>query len=167
MYRRSRVSVATARRVRAIMSKGAADAQTIKGCYKTIEHTADIGIDVERDTLEELFAVSACAMFDLMGDLSEVLPSQKAEVSLKADSVEELMVTWLNELVFRAEVSGMFFSRFEVESVDEGSLRASVWGEPYNEDRHSMSHSVKAATYHELDVSRSDRSWSARIIFDV
>ncbi len=149
------------------MSRGSADARTIKGGYTTIEHTADIGIGVKSDSLAQLFAVSACAMFDLMGELSGVRPSQKAEVSLTADSVEELLLTWLNELIFRAEVSGMFFSKFEIESVDEMSLKASVWGEIYCEDRHSMGHLVKAATYHELEVTHSDRGWSARVIFDV
>ena len=149
------------------MSKGVADARTIKGVYKTIEHTADIGIEVKSDSLARLFAVSACAMFDIMGDLSGVRPSDKAAVSLSADSVEELLITWLNELIFRAEVSGMFFSKFEIESIDEVSLKASVWGEPYSEDIHSMGHSVKAATYHELEVTHSDQSWSARVIFDV
>jgi SHS2 domain-containing protein len=149
------------------MSIGAADARTIKGGYKTIEHTADTGIAVKSDSLAQLFAVSACAMFDLMGDLSGVSPSHKAAVSLSADSVEELFITWLNELIFRAEVSGMFFSKFEIESIDEVSLKASVWGEPYDEDKHSMSHSVKAATYHELEVTHSDSGWSARVIFDV
>ena len=117
-------------------------------------------------TLEDLFARSACAMFDLMIDISQVRPSQKAEVSLNADSPEDLLITWLNELIFRAEVSGMFFSRFQVESVDENSLEASVWGEPYREGTHSVERTIKAATYHESAVLRSGRKWSARIIFD-
>jgi SHS2 domain-containing protein len=149
------------------MSRGAADARSIKGRYKVVEHTADIGIETESETLAELFALSACAMFDLMIDLADVRPTQKADVSLHADSQEELLVTWLNELVFRAEISGMFFSKFEVDSVDEGSLKAAAWGEPYDEDRHTIDHSIKAATYHELEVSQSDRGWSARVIFDV
>ena len=82
------------------MSEGAVDAQNIKCRYKVVEHTADIGIEVESKTLAGLFALSACAMFDLMIDLSEVRPRQKAIVSLRADSQEELLVTWLNELVF-------------------------------------------------------------------
>jgi SHS2 domain-containing protein len=149
------------------MTKGAADGQSIKGKYAVMEHTADIGIEVKSETLEGLFALSACAMFDLMVDLSEVQPRQKAEVRLHADLNEELLATWLNELIFRAEISGMFFSKVEVESVDEGVLTAGVWGEPYDEDRHSIDHSIKAATYHELEVSRSDKGWSARVIFDV
>ena len=149
------------------MSNGAADAESIKGKYKVVEHTADIGIEVKSKTLAGLFALSACAMFDLMTDLAQVWPGHKAEVSLQADSQEELLVTWLNELVFRAEISGMFFSKFEVESVDEGSLKAAAWGEPYDENKHSIDCSIKAATYHELEVSQSDLGWSARVIFDV
>jgi SHS2 domain-containing protein len=149
------------------MSEGAVDAQSIRGKYIIVEHTADIGIEVKSKTLAGLFALSACAMFDLMVELSGVRPRQMAEVSLQADSHEELMATWLNELIFRSEISGMFFSKFEIESIDGGLLKASVWGEPYDEGRHSIDHSIKAATYHELDVSRTRRGWSARIIFDV
>lgn len=144
-----------------------ADARIIRGKYKTIEHTADIGIRVKAKTLEGLFALVACAMFDLMVDLSKVRPARKAEVSLNAQSLEELLITWLNELVFRAEVSGMFFSKFEVDSVDESTLKASVWGEPYREGKHSIRQTVKAATYHALEVSTSGGNWSARVIFDV
>jgi SHS2 domain-containing protein len=102
------------------MSRGAADAQSIEGKYRVVEHTADIGIELESETLSKLFAMSACAMFDLMIDLSDVRPAQKAEVALQADSPDELLVTWLNELVFRAEISGVFFSKFEVECLERG-----------------------------------------------
>ena len=149
------------------MSTSTADARTIKGGYRTIEHTADIGIEVSGATAEELYALSACAMFDLLVDLSEVRPTQKAEVSLRAESPEELMVAWLNELIFRAEVRGMFFSRFEVVRVSERTIEASIWGEPYCAGRHSVERQIKAATYHELEISHSDKAWSARIIFDV
>lgn len=149
------------------MSEGAADAHSIKGKYNVVDHTADIGIEVESKTLAGLFALSGCAMFDLMVGLSDVRPRQKAEVSLQADTHEELLITWLNELLFRADISGMFFSKFEVESVGGGLLKAAVWGEPYDEYRHSVDLLIKAATYHELAVSRSDRGWSARVIFDV
>jgi SHS2 domain-containing protein len=147
--------------------KAVADAQSIQGRYSTIEHTADIGIAVEAPTIEDLFATGACAMFDLMVDLSKVEPSQRADISLKADSLEDLFVTWLNELVFRADVNGMFFSRFEVESVTPDSIEASVWGEPYKENTHRVGQNVKAATYHELKVVPIEGGWRATVILDV
>ena len=42
--------------------KAVADARKIKGKYKIIEHTADIGITMEAETLAELFALSAFPM---------------------------------------------------------------------------------------------------------
>ena len=149
------------------MAKSVVDAPMIRGNYEIIEHTADIGIRVRGRTLEEVFALAAGSMFDLMIDVSQVQPVEKAEISLEAESLEELFVTWLNELVFRAEVSEMFFSRFEVDSVTEKSLRASAMGEPYKENAHSSRVQVKAATYHQLEICPSDEGWFANVIFDV
>jgi SHS2 domain-containing protein len=139
----------------------------IKEKYEVIEHTADTGIVVEARNLEELFAVAGCAMFDLMVDVATVQPAEEAKVSLEADSIEELLVAWLNELLFRAEVSGVFFSRFEVSSVKDKKLRAVVKGEPYDSKKHAVGQSIKAATYHELQVTRKDGGWLARVIFDI
>ncbi|MBI4830420.1 MAG: archease [Candidatus Lindowbacteria bacterium] len=148
-------------------AKAVADASVLRGRYKIIEHTADIGISVKAESKEELFALAACAMFDLMVDISKVKPSQKADVSVEADSIENLMVTWLNELVYRAEVSGVFFSQFEVDSMTDTSLTGKVRGEPYDKEKHPLGQHIKAATYHQLKVSRADREWVAKVIFDV
>jgi SHS2 domain-containing protein len=147
--------------------KAVAGPHNIKEKYEVIDHTADTGISVTGRNLEELFALAGCAMFDLMVDVEKVKPEQEAKVSLEADSLEELLVTWLNELLFRAEVSGMFFSRFEVLSVSNNHLEAVIKGEPYNEKEHPIGQSIKAATYHELQVARKNREWLARVIFDI
>jgi SHS2 domain-containing protein len=149
------------------MTKSIADIHTIRGNYELIDHTADIGICVRAATCEEIFARSAAALFDLMVDISEVDPATRIEIDLEADSLEELFVLWLNELLFRADVEGMFFSRFEVDSVSEHVLKASVAGDAYREDIHTMDLHVKAATYHQLEVSKSDEGWIARVIFDI
>jgi len=147
--------------------KASAGPEKIKEKYTVIEHTADTGIEVEGKSLEELFALAGCAMFDLMVDVACVEPEQEAKVSIEADSLEELLVTWLNELLFRSEVSGMFFSRFEVSSIKNNHMKAIIKGEPYDEKRHSIGQNIKAATYHELQVARKNRGWLARVIFDI
>ncbi len=149
------------------MAASIADARTIKGNYECIDHTADIGIYVKAATVEELFAMAAAAMFDLMADLSHVKAVERVEIELSADSLEELFISWLNELIFRAEAGEMLFCRFEVDSVTEQSLRASVFGEPYNERVHSLGLHVKAATYHQLEVITVGDDCSARVILDI
>lgn len=147
--------------------KALAGPRDIKRRYEIIEHTADTGIQVIGKSLEELFALAGCAMFDLMVDITKVKPTTEAMVSIEADSLDELLITWLNELLFRADVSGMFFSRFEVSSIRKNRLRAVISGEPYKEKEHPIGQSIKAATYHELQISRKNGNWFARIIFDI
>ncbi len=135
--------------------------------FNTIEHTADIGIEVEADTLEELFAGAALAMFSIMVDVEGVEPVVSREVKLEAADLGELMFRWLNELIFFVSAKGLLLSRFEVKSVSDCGLEATVAGEPVDPARHSLELEIKAATYYELAVEKKEGTWFARAIFDV
>lgn len=135
--------------------------------FRTIEHTADIGIEVKADSLEELFEGAALAMFSLIVDPDEVAPAHERRISLEAGDREELMFMWLNELLFILDSEEMLFSRFEVESLEGGRLEAVVTGEELDLTRHHPQEEIKAATYHEMEVARKNGRWVARVIFDV
>jgi len=135
--------------------------------FKTIEHTADIGIEVEADTLGELFEGTAAAMFSLMVDPETVRKTVERELSLEAGDLEELLFIWLNELLFIVDAEGLLFSGFEVKNVGDSRLLATTSGEKINPERHKFLEEIKAATYHEMTVERQDSGWKARVIFDV
>lgn len=135
--------------------------------YRTIEHTADIGMEVEANTLPELFEGAAYAMSSMMADPAGSVDEVEREVGLEAADLVELMFLWLNELLFLAESGGLVLSGFDV-AVEGTGLRAVCRGEPLDPGKHSMKSEIKAATYHELLVERSgERGWKARVIFDV
>jgi SHS2 domain-containing protein len=46
-------------------------------------------------------------------------------------------------------------------------LRGRASGEPYDEQRHELSSAIKAVTWHEAAVERTDGGYKARIIFDI
>ena len=135
--------------------------------FKTIEHTADVGIEVEADSLEELFAGAAEAMFCLMVDTRGVRRTVERVVRLEASDLDELMFRWLNELIFFVSAESLVFSGFDVGLVRADGLEAVVSGEPIDQSRHELKIEVKAATYHELKVEERDGAWAARVIFDV
>jgi len=135
--------------------------------FKTIEHTADIGIEVEASTLGELFAGAAFAMFSLVVDPREVEQVETRELSLEAGDYEELLFMWLNELLLMLDAEGLLLSGFEVKMVDEHGLAAHVRGEKLDPGRHRIEEEIKAATYHEMLVERGGEGWRARVIFDV
>lgn len=72
-----------------------------------------------------------------------------------------LLVDWLNELVFLAEVEGFVPERVERLELRDG-LQATLVGV-----RGRPRHVVKAATLHGLELSRREEVWRARVVLDV
>ena len=138
--------------------------------YAFIDHTADVAADLSAATLPELFVFAAHALTDTLTDMDLVRASITRSVTLEAVTIEELLVDWLNELVYLFEVQNMLTSAADV-TIDEAGgrwrLRASVSGEPFDPDRHPSRVQVKSATYHGLHVTRDGETWRARIVLDI
>jgi len=135
--------------------------------FRTVEHTADIGIEVKADSLPELFEAAARGMFSLITDLTLVSSVVTREVEIDSGDLEELMFKWLNELLFLLGTELLLFSRFDVRTLREDRLEAAVGGEGLDLAKHEVMAEMKAATYHDLEIRDDDDSWFARVIFDV
>ena len=138
--------------------------------YSFIDHTADVAADLAGRTLDELFASAADALTDTITDLREVRRMTADAVTLDAGSLEDLLVDWLNELLYRFEVRNLLVADADVEVRPAGQrwrLEATVHGEPFDLARHPSRVVVKSATYHGLHIIEREGKWSARIVFDI
>lgn len=138
--------------------------------YEYIEHTGDIGIRAYGSTVEELFTNAAQGLLDAIADLSTVDATTPTEIEVSAKSLEELMVSWLDELNFRHEVEEIFFQRVEIGDISEAPYRlvALAYGEPIDFAKHVVYTEIKSVTYHQLRVEQtSDNQWIAQVIFDL
>jgi protein archease len=137
--------------------------------YEFFEHTADIGAVVRGVTLPRLFENASRAMFDLICDRRTVRPRRAARIVVTGTSLEDLLVRWLSELLFRLETEGMLFTSFAVGRVDRTLLRARgvARGEPIDRTRHRLKREIKAVTYHQIRLVRGRSAWRVRIVFDV
>ena len=135
--------------------------------YQLIEHTADIGIIVKGENLKELFSNAALAMFDIIAEEKNKTAGkkEKLEIKQKADNLEELLVSWLNELLSLAFSNELIFSDLKIDKLNENSIVASVFGKKFK--HYKMNTEIKAATYHELKIERAADGWKAKVIFDV
>jgi protein archease len=139
------------------------------GQCETFDHTADLGLRIVAVDLVDLFQTAAIGLFDvIVTNRDEVRAVETEQVSLQADSLEELLVEWLNELIFRCETRHRLYSAFSV-TLDEPAccLTASIGGEPVDRSRHDLDHEVKAATRHEMSVRKGPRGWVAEVILDI
>ncbi|MFQ5877820.1 MAG: archease [Acidobacteriota bacterium] len=137
--------------------------------YELFEHTADIGALVRAATLPRLFENASRALFDLMCDRRRVRPRRRLRVGVEGTGLEDLLVCWLNQLLYLHETGPWLFARAEVTRVDATRCRArgAVLGEPFDRSRHVLIREVKAVTYHQVRLVRGRSAWRVRLVFDV
>ncbi len=135
--------------------------------YILIDHTADIGIDVYGESLQELFANAAFALFDIITELSKVEGKIAYAISVSGIDKEQLLVNWLHELLYLHDVKNLIFNDFCITDITDNQLHATVRGDVIREDKHVIKTEIKAVTYHCLSVVRENDGWKARVIFDL
>jgi SHS2 domain-containing protein len=138
--------------------------------YSFVDHTADVAADLTGRSVEELYAFAAQALTDTITDRSVVRPAVTQSVTLEAGSLEDLLVDWLNELLYRFEVQNLLVSDATVTLRERGGrwhLHADVAGEMFDPAKHPSRVLVKSATYHGLHITDERGTWKARIVFDI
>ena len=75
--------------------------------FEVIDHTADVGIAAYGEDLKEAFANAAYALFSMMLDLEGVGDALCRQVEVTADDRSDLLVAWLNELIYVFEVDNI------------------------------------------------------------
>lgn len=139
------------------------------GTIETFDHTADVGLLVRGTDLSDVFRTAAEGVFDyIVANRSDVMVTATDNIALEADSPLDLLVDWLNELIFRSETGHRLFARFDVTVAPDGrTLRANVGGEPVDPLRHVLDHEVKAVTHHGETLVRDEDGWRAELILDI
>ena len=135
--------------------------------YELLDHTADIGIIAFGRNVSEAFGNAAYAMFEILTNIDTIEETERLDFEVSADSIEELLVAWLDELLYQYETERFICSRFSITDMSGTSLCASVFGEKIDPARHEIKTEIKSVTYHQLKVEETDDGWKAQVIFDV
>jgi SHS2 domain-containing protein len=144
-----------------------------------LEHTADMGLELEAGSLEELFRRAATGLRILLAgpatpDASAAperpatpVPAGVVEhrLELEAEDAAMLLVQWLRELLYLHEVHGFEYESAAFETLDCTRLSGTVRGERGGGRRPLRE--IKAVTYHGLTAVRDVGIWRARVLFDL
>lgn len=143
--------------------------------WRTIEHTADLAVEVEASSLEELFLASGHALVGVLlgressdeyGGGRKTGDAVARRLELDAPDREALLIEWLRELIYLGDGEGLLFVGVEIAELTDERLEADV--ELASPDPGTpMERELKAATYHDLTVERRDGNWYARVVFDL
>jgi len=148
-----------------------AEAMKRRKGYKFLEHTADVYIAAYGVDLAEAFENAAVAMFDVITDVEKVNPEIEDYVEVSGEDEYALLYNWLEALLVKSEVKGMLYSKFEIRELNRENggfrLKAKVWGEKFNPEKHVQKVGVKAVTYHQMEITREKGKTVAKFILDI
>ncbi len=134
--------------------------------YKYLNHTADLGIEVEAKSIEELFVNTARAIFEtqIKGKVSK---REKIDFEIKSVSLEELLIEWCRELLYNFAVKGFIPAEYDIVINPSYELKAKLKGDIFDKNKHQIKLEIKNATYHKLNVQKVNDHYWAQLIFDV
>jgi len=136
-----------------------------------LDHTADVGIRARGGSVEGAFERAAAGLFSLMVRLDAVEATASHAVVCRGETLDDLLVEWLSELLVQKDLSGLVFGRFEVDigrGPDGHELRGIARGEALDPSRHALGIEVKGISYLGLSVAQAeDGAWIAECVVDV
>jgi SHS2 domain-containing protein len=129
--------------------------------FRWLEHTAELGLEIEAPSREAVFEEALAAFAELVGGGDGPLTAR--DVDAQADEPGLLLVEWLSELLYLADAERFVPERVVSLVLDGNRLRATVegrLGEP--------GQLLKAVTLHRLEF-REDATvgWRAHVVLDV
>ena len=131
--------------------------------YRILDHTADIGIEATAPDVPSLFSEAVRATAAVILDAAPADPSDRVPVAVEADDLGSLLAALLGEALWCFESSG----RLPVEADLEVSQTTAAGTLGVVKDITMGGPAIKAVTYHQLAVDRTDDGWRARVFFDV
>ncbi len=161
------VSNRTSEGLEALPSDSPADASTsgppVPG-VRGIDHTADIGLEVEAPDLPELFRRAVLATLWLLSEEPQPSGSESRSLDLKGEDLASILRACLTEVLYWQQVEGFATNELDVHRIEGRELRATASGGPATD---AAVREIKGVTLHGLVVEKTDDGWLARVIFDV
>lgn len=135
--------------------------------FEYFDVAADVGVHAWGPDLTACFRQCGRAVFNLIVPIDAVRPAEPREVSARGETPEELLVNWVNELLYLHDVEGFVAHDLAPPEIDRSRIHGTLTGEPVDPGRHPGGTVVKAATFHELTVDQRPGRVSVRLILDI
>ncbi|HIE05289.1 MAG TPA: archease [bacterium (Candidatus Stahlbacteria)] len=135
------------------------------GRFWKLDHTADLAVRVEAETIEDLFITFAKAMFESIIE-GQIRKRVEIRFEIKASDVKELLMDWLRELIYRFETQGFIPAGYSLK-VNDNHLIARTVGDEFDPQIHTALIEIKTPTYHRFSLEEKNGLWQSTVIFDV
>lgn len=137
------------------------------GGHAYFDVEADVGVTAWGPTLADAFARAALGALTLAVTPDGVEERESRDVRAQGESLEDLLVAWVNECLYVHEIEGFAVARVDVMALGPQLVHGRLHGEPLDGSRHRLGTAVRAATLHQVSVSEMPGRSEVRVVLDV
>ncbi|MBD3230106.1 MAG: archease [Candidatus Lokiarchaeota archaeon] len=138
--------------------------------YKFLDHKSDLYIRACGKDLNQAFEQSGLAVCDAMVEIEKVEPKVDREVSVESEDIFSLLYDYLEELLFLFDTEFLLFSEIEIKinEIESGfRLDAKLYGEEFDEEKHSQRIGIKSPTYSLMEKIEKDELICLEFVMDI
>lgn len=133
--------------------------------FEILPHTADLRLKVSSADLKDLFGQAALGMAMVLKKDCCTAPAYdvKRKISISAPNLTILLIDFLSEILTASYEEKAVFWKIDFLKFSENSLEAEISGtkvEGFDED-------IKAVTYHEAEIKKTETGLETMIVFDI
>lgn len=134
--------------------------------HRSVPHTADSRIEAWAQTREACIAEAVRSLLDTFADTSRVRPGRTDELTVPPGSDADMLVTVLDEVIYRLEVDGELVLYADVAPAADGGLRVRLrLGDAAQAEETGAV--PKAVSLHDLRFTGGPSGWSCAVTIDV
>jgi SHS2 domain-containing protein len=139
--------------------------------FEYLEHTADVYVAAYGASLEQAFENAALASTEVITDTDKIESRSEDTVEIEAHDLKALLYSWIEEFLVRLDADGLLYSRFEIHFIEKSEkgfrLKAKIWGEEFDPEKHPQKLGIKAITYHRMEIDEQPGRVTLKFILDV
>lgn len=132
--------------------------------YKFLEHTADIKFQVYGKTLNEVFENAILAIAEYLSRGQKIKPSKGRIMSVSGTDYESLFYNFMDEIIYLLDAENFITTKAKV-TIRGYNLQAELFGDKASNYK-DLDH-IKAATYAEMYIKKTDNGFEAQAVLDV
>jgi SHS2 domain-containing protein len=135
--------------------------------HRLVPHTSDLTIESWGPTRERCIAQAALGLVAACAEIDPDAPTEDVEITYPPEaSDDELLVSVLEDVIYRADVDGMLPAAMELHRRDDGGI-SGLARMLATEGTTAVGATPKAVTRHGLLLGEEAGEWHARVTVDV
>jgi SHS2 domain-containing protein len=138
--------------------------------FRYLDHMTDAIVEAYGSSLDEAFENSAKGLVNTMIDLKQITPDQEYEIVAKGYDAKSLLYDWLEKVMLGLLIDNIALSDFKVKiSKSNGDyfLKGIAKGEVLDLKKHHYKIEIKAVTYHQMEIKRTENKVTTRFLLDL